>query len=205
GKTIGMEEDAALLDDIPVTDDPAGEARPVKLQLSGAERGTLYHYVMEFVQRDEPAAEMLARLEKGGLISALEKDTINNEKIDRFRNGLLGKRFFDALDRGRGFRERKFIVGFPVREVLGDRFPALPDGERIMVQGIMDMYFEEDDGIVIVDYKTDRVEDAGVLKERYHRQLELYAAALEQITGKRVKETWIYSFALDEEIPLKIK
>ncbi len=195
-------DEAFLTDDIPETDDPAGAARLPKQQLSGAERGTLYHYVMEFLRRDEPAEDLLSRLAQKGLISAIEKDTINIAKIDCFRTGSLGRRFFDALEKGKGFRERKFIVGFPVQDVLGDRFTNLPDGERIMVQGVMDMYFEEDDGLVIVAYKTARVDDAEELKDRYKRQLELYADAMEQITGKRVKETWIYSFALNEEILL---
>ena len=71
-----------------------------------------------------------------------------------------------------------------------------------MVQGIIDMYFEEEDGLVIVDYKTDAVKTAEELVKRYKLQLDLYARALEQITGKKVKEKWIYSFALGKEILL---
>ena len=59
---------------------------------------------------------------------------------------------------------------------------------------------EEADGLVIVDYKTDRVKEEAELTARYHSQLELYAKALEQITDKKVKETWIYSFSLEKAI-----
>ena len=194
--------EAAAFDDVPVTDDEAGkDVRETKhRRLTGAERGTLYHYAMEFLERDESAEKMLSRIEKEGLISALEKDTINNEKLDRFRRSSLAGRFFDAKERGQAFRERKFIVGFPAADVLKGKYDNIPDGARIMVQGIIDMYFEEADGLVIVDYKTDRVKEEAELTARYHSQLELYAKALEQITDKKVKETWIYSFSLDKAI-----
>ena len=66
----------------------------------------------------------------------------------------------------------------------------------------IDVYFEEEDGLVLADYKTDRVAQAQELRDRYHIQLEIYADALEQITGKQVKQKLIYSFALGCEIPL---
>ena len=62
--------------------------------------------------------------------------------------------------------------------------------------------FEEADGLVVLDYKTDRVFRAEELVERYHGQLDYYGKALEQITGKRVKEKWIYSFTPQQEIKL---
>ena len=202
GLQEAAEEDVFSVDDLPETDDAAGKARipsPGET-ISGAARGTLYHYVMEFLSRNETAEELLARLEKEGLISGLEKDTINSAKVEQFRRSTLAKRFFDALDAGKAFRERKFIVGFPAAELFQDRFADIPADTRIMVQGIMDMYFEEEDGFVIVDYKTDRVQDAEELTMRYHGQLALYAKALHQITGKKVKETWIYSFSLGKAI-----
>ena len=74
-----------------------------------------------------------------------------------------------------------------------------------MIQGIIDLYFEEDDGIVLVDYKTDKVNAYNgeeILKERYYKQLDLYKDALERMTGKKVKEKIIYSFSLGKEILL---
>ncbi len=70
------------------------------------------------------------------------------------------------------------------------------------MQGIIDVFFEETDGLVLLDYKTDRVKTGEELVERYHTQLEYYGQALEQLLGKKVKETWIYSFALGKEIRL---
>ena len=76
----------------------------------------------------------------------------------------------------------------------------------ILLQGIIDAWFEEDDGLVLVDYKTDRVKEGGeqVLLDRYQIQLLYYARALTQITGKKVKEAVIYSLALQKEIPVPI-
>ena len=70
------------------------------------------------------------------------------------------------------------------------------------MQGIIDVYFEEPDGLVVLDYKTDHVRKAEELTEKYHAQLDYYSKALEQMTGKRVKEKVIYSFTLKEEIVL---
>ena len=69
----------------------------------------------------------------------------------------------------------------------------------MLVQGIIDVYFEEEDGLVVLDYKTDQVKALEELTEKYHAQLEYYAKALEQLTGKKVKEKIIYSFTLGTE------
>ena len=68
------------------------------------------------------------------------------------------------------------------------------------MQGIIDVYFEEDDGLVVLDYKTDRVRLGRELKDKYQAQLQYYARALEQLLEKPVKEKIIYSFTLKEEI-----
>ena len=79
-------------------------------------------------------------------------------------------------------------------------YPGDRSGETILVQGIIDVFFEEEDGLVVLDYKTDKVRSAGELKEKYHAQLDYYAQALEQLLEKPVKEKIIYSFTLREEI-----
>ena len=72
--------------------------------------------------------------------------------------------------------------------------------EMILVQGIIDVFFEEDDGIVLLDYKTDRVDVESELVLRYEKQLQLYKSAIEKAYNVPVKETLIYSFALDKTI-----
>ena len=88
------------------------------------------------------------------------------------------------------------MIGIDASE-LSDDFPA---GETVLVQGVIDCYFEEEDGLVLLDYKTDRVHKARELADRYRVQLDYYARALTQLTGKTVKERLIWSFALGEEI-----
>ena len=88
--------------------------------------------------------------------------------------------------------------------VLGIDADALYEGEgleeTVLVQGIIDVWFEEDGELVVLDYKTDRVFKEEILREKYHTQLDYYARALEQLTGKCVKEKIIYSFAMKKEI-----
>lgn len=175
-------------------------------EFSGAERGTLYHLVMEKTDPHiKTVAEIRAALDEmvnNGLISDLQKDTIKPEKIRGFKISSLGRRFAASYDVGVGYRERQFIIGIPAYEVLTDLdIPKDPE-ELLMIQGIIDMYFEEEDGLVLVDYKTDAVKSAKELIDHYELQLDLYARALEQTTGKKVKEKWIYSFALEQEILL---
>jgi ATP-dependent helicase/nuclease subunit A len=74
--------------------------------------------------------------------------------------------------------------------------------EKIIVQGAVDVCFEEDDGLVILDFKTDRVENAESLAYTYGEQLNIYAAACEKIYGKPVKQKIIYSFFKNQEIIL---
>ena len=80
--------------------------------------------------------------------------------------------------------------------------PSRSSGDFVMVQGIIDLYFEEDDGLVLLDYKTDRVWDEETLTNRYRVQLDYYQKALEKLTGKPVKERYLYAFALNRLISI---
>ena len=94
------------------------------------------------------------------------------------------------------FKEQPFVLGVDAREV----YPDTESDETILVQGIIDVFFEEDGELVLLDYKTDKVRTAQELKDKYHSQLDYYAQALEQLLEKPVKEKIIYSFTLKEEI-----
>ena len=78
--------------------------------------------------------------------------------------------------------------------------------ELVLVQGVIDAYMEEEDGLVLIDYKTDRVPGGRAgrerLAERYRQQVAYYQRALEQLTGKKVKENIIYSLTLQESVLL---
>mgnify|MGYP000778597256 FL=1 len=95
-------------------------------------------------------------------------------------------------------REQPFVMSIPASEAD----PSYPADETILVQGIIDAWFTEGEKLVLVDYKTDRVKEAGELEKRYEKQLMYYQQALERTTGKKVKEKIIYSLALDEELVL---
>ena len=125
------------------------------------------------------------------LINRKQADSINVKDIYTFVGSDIGRRVKEAFDRNQVKREQPFVF--------------LCDGQ--LVQGVIDLYFEEPDGLVIVDYKTDRVPKSKSgeeeLKSRYAIQLEYYADALERLTGKPVKEKVIFSFALGKEIFLE--
>ena len=92
------------------------------------------------------------------------------------------------------------MLGIPASEIT----PELQSKETVLIQGIIDAYFEEEGELVLVDYKTDYVErgQGKELAERYRTQMTYYAKALEQLTGKQVREKIIYSFSLGEEVIL---
>ena len=101
-----------------------------------------------------------------------------------------------AAGAGKLFREQPFFMGVQANELEA----SWPEDEQIIIQGVIDVYLEEEDGLVLLDYKTDRVSTGEELTVRYKKQLELYARALKQIRGIPVKERLIYSFALDKTI-----
>ena len=81
-------------------------------------------------------------------------------------------------------------------------FPERAEKDEVLLQGIIDAFIVEDDGIILVDYKTDRVREGEELRERYRKQIMLYSDALEAILGKRVKRRVLYSFYLGEEVEI---
>ena len=101
---------------------------------------------------------------------------------------------------GASFQGTAFVISRSAAEID----EAWDPKERVLVQGIIDAYFLEGDEIVLVDYKTDRVRrgEEQKLVDLYHTQLEDYAQALQRMTGRRVKEKYIYSFALKKAILL---
>lgn len=127
------------------------------------------------------------------------RSLIDSRAIWRFLQSPLGKRMSCALAEGRLHREQQFIIGIPAREMgAGD------SDELVLIQGIIDAYFEEPDGLVLMDYKTDRADNEEVLIRHYREQLDYYGRALTQMTGKPVKERLIYSFALNRAISVPV-
>ncbi len=199
-KAAGQREEEERMEAFLFDDRPEEERKEGITGISGRERGTLYHRVMEKIDPHRAVKAQLDEWEESGVLSHEERRLLYPPKIEAFFTSDLGKRFIQALDKSRGFRERQFIIGIPAETVYPE-LSCRPEGkEQMMLQGIVDLYFEEEDGLVVVDYKTDRVDAEEVLASRYRVQLEWYERALEQATGKKVKEKWIWSFALGKEI-----
>lgn len=171
--------------------------------IGGAARGTIYHKVMELCDFTISAGsdrieDMLQKMITDGFLTAEELAVVRRSDIAAFFRTSLAGRMGTAQRAGRLFKEQPFVLGRPASEVD----PEFSGEETILIQGIIDVWFEEEDGLVVADYKTDRVDTKEDLGLRYQVQLDYYAKALEQLTGKRVKEKILYSFALGCEISL---
>ena len=118
--------------------------------------------------------------------------------ILRFLKSPLAARMAAADQRGELFREQPFVLGIEADSIN----PDFPHDETVLIQGIIDACFIEENEFVLVDYKTDRVTDPQELRDRYRVQLDLYERALSQITGRKVREKLIYSVSLGEIIRL---
>lgn len=176
-------------------------------ELTGASRGTAYHRVMElldFTKEYDGERELLEDMNRFLTEGKIRKEALSGvraEDIALFLACPAGKRMQESARKGKLKKEQPFVLGVDAGEIYPDG--EAEEGELILVQGIIDAYFEEEDGLVVLDYKTDKVAKAGELAEKYHIQLDFYAKAVERMTGKKVKEKIIYSFTLKEEIVLK--
>lgn len=169
--------------------------------LTGASRGSAYHKLLELLDftvdyGEEKLTEAVEQFRTERKLSDEMAECIRPGDILFFLNSRSGRRMADAARRGTLYKEQPFVLGVDASEI----YPDDRSGETILVQGIIDVFFEEEDGLVVLDYKTDKVRTAGELTEKYHAQLDYYGQALEQLLQKPVKEKIIYSFTLREEI-----
>ena len=178
-------------------------------EMSGTDRGSAYHKVMELLDFaklgecrepdvDKQLNEQLEQFVEEGRLTVQWRESIDNRKIRTFLKSSLAKRMGRAAQLGRLRREQPFVLGLPASR-LGGQFP---ESEQVLIQGIIDVFFEEDGRIIVADYKTDRVKAPEELITRYQVQLDYYAQALTRLTGKEVTEKIIYSFALGREVVL---
>lgn len=138
----------------------------------------------------EDVLAFAGRMQNLHRMSKEQVDAIRADDVAYFLNSALGIQMRHAAKNNMLFREQPFVIGIPEA------------GETILVQGIIDAFFMEEDGITILDYKTDRVADEQMLVNRYRTQLEYYKMALSRITGKPVKALVIYSTRLRASILL---
>ena len=175
----------------------------------GALRGSAMHLVMQCLpfagspsdgnkkQMYAWIAEELEKLKKAGRLDETMYELVRIPMIVDFFASSLGKRMVQADQREELRKEKAFVLGIPAGEIWD-----CDSRELVLVQGIVDAFFYEDGDIILMDYKTDSVEKPEQLIQRYQAQLDLYARALEEATGKKVREKIIYSFHLKKEIIL---
>lgn len=199
----------------------------------GALRGTAVHRVMECYDfaSEKSVHEQMEAMEKEEKITADMRALVREQTVADFVSSETGKRMALAQRGGALYREKPFVMGFTEEELENYGFGAdsntdsceniykktdsdqeKEEQKRIrheedltLIQGIIDVFWIEKDGIVLLDYKTDRVQQAKELIDRYETQLKLYADALERVFGARklkVKEILIYSFSLEQLITL---
>ena len=169
--------------------------------LTAAERGTAVHAVMQYISfRTPPTAEAVAHeveaLAQRRLLTSQQAAAVDCAMVARFLASPLAERIRRA---GHVWREYRFTL-------LTDA--ALYDprvaGEELMLQGVVDCAFETPEGLVVVDFKTDRVtaEQQAQRAERYRPQLESYALALGQVLEKEVSEKLLYFFHTNSTVKL---
>lgn len=164
-----------------------------KSGMSAAQKGTAMHTFMQFcdyalAKSDLPAE--IQRLTNSGYITEKQAQSLDREKLNAFFNGDFAKRMFDSHHI---YRELKVSSFVPANELEDTDYT-----DKVLVQGIADCVFEEDDGLVLVDYKTDRVSNQQELLDRYKNQVAFYRSAVSKTLDKPVKEAVLYSFHLQK-------
>lgn len=186
-KRMQLESDTenSLIKEKALIEKPAFMSNEIK---SGATYGTLMHLLVQKLDFDTCNIE-----------ETLNNANIEEKMLEIYKNNL--KKFTESTlyrriqSSGKYKKETSFNLNVPIKEIYNMEAET---EDTIMLQGIIDLYFIEDDKIVLVDYKTDNFEKEEEFINRYRVQLEYYKKALEQITGKEVKETIIYSFKLNK-------
>lgn len=208
-KKEGMQEEAAegltLFPEEEVVPYLPQFVREQEETVSGTTRGSAYHRLLEIFpfERQETwtAAKIRTVIEECKADRRLSEEyaaAINVYKIRAFLQTPLAARMAKAARSNRLHREQPFVLGLSANRLNTD----FPEDETVLIQGIIDVYLEEEDGIVLADYKTDLVKNPKELILRYRVQLDYYEEALVRLTGKCVKEKLIYSFGLEQEITL---
>lgn len=183
-------------------------------KMSGTLRGTAYHRIFELIDYSalwgikdkekihKEIESQLWKLREEHMAPEEYFEVIDINKLYGLVSSDIGKRMAEAAKENKLYREKQFVMGIPADVVKEQSLGEGASKEMVLVQGIVDAYFEENNELVIVDYKTDNVANINDLRARYATQLEYYSKALEQITGMRVKEKILYSVRLNRELSI---
>ena len=173
-----------------------------KTKLSSAEKGTLMHLILQKldvkIDYDKDKIQALIQgLKEKGRINEAQENAVDIDKILKFTESKIWKEMQNAKEVQ---REKPFYLNVPVKEIYEENID-----ENILVQGIIDLYYiTKDDKLVLVDYKTDKVNSEDELIEKYNEQLKLYKEALEKALGRKTDFVYIYSLYLGREIEINI-
>ena len=170
--------------------------------LTPAQKGTALHLVMQYIDFEkagtvEGVAAEISRLVEQQFLTPQQGEAADPAPIAAFFQSELGRELMASVSLRREF---KFSILVPARQYI----PTAPEGEEVLLQGVVDCYFETLEGITVVDFKTDRVTDK-TLRERaenYRPQLEAYSNALAEITGKPVVRRALWFFHLGRAVEL---
>ena len=180
--------------------------------ITGSEKGTATHLVMKNinlrkVESKEDIDFQVKEMLENEVLSEAEAKSINTKKIYNFFSSKLGKILLETFNNNEKnvYREVPFYTRIPCSEVNG---LLLKDKtyseEKIRLQGIIDCFFIHNDKVILLDYKTDYIEnDEQELVKKYSKQLQYYSDSIYKLINKKVDEKYLYSFYLDKEIKLE--
>lgn len=195
---------AAVIPTAPGEDDAFAALPPwlagEEAAVSGAQRGTALHKALQYITlaANQTTATLRREIDafvRQGLLSREEAKLVYVPVLAAFCQSDIGRRMAESPELHREYPFTVLLAG-------GNPLPETETGEQILIQGVIDCLFREDDAWILVDYKSDRLETADAFRCRYAVQLALYKRAVEQITHRPVEETYIYSLHLQQEIRL---
>ncbi|NLI90255.1 MAG: helicase-exonuclease AddAB subunit AddA [Epulopiscium sp.] len=173
---------------------------------SPTERGTMIHNVLQHLDVGNSAntEDVKVQIEKMILQGRVNKDVIDlvnlNRLVEFSKSDIVGR----MIKSNEIYKEQQFVFLMDAKELIPD-FKDAAYSEEVMVQGVIDCFFKEDNGYILVDYKTDYVPEgqeksAAIekLKNNYKKQIEIYGRAIKDITGKKVKESYLYLYSINE-------
>ena len=150
----------------------------------GLHKDKLQNRLEEFLQREKTSLRLTEEYAKA----------VSLPKILNFLEQELAYRMWRAQEQGLLYREQPFVLGIDAKRLD----PNLPEGEKVLIQGIIDVFFIEDGEIVLLDYKTDVIDSLEALWNRYNVQIQYYEEALTKLMQMPVKERILYSFYLEK-------
>ncbi|MDR0979199.1 MAG: helicase-exonuclease AddAB subunit AddA [Lachnospiraceae bacterium] len=168
------------------------------LEITSAEKGTLVHLFMQKMDlrkkyADQELENLKIELTRNKIISSKEADAIDLEPIKKFVDSDLAEEIRNSKQI---YKEEPFYINIPANEIYETKLE-----DTVLVQGIIDLYYITNDGkVVLVDYKTDRVQNELELIEKYKVQLDLYKKALKEALKREVAAVYIYSLYLNKLI-----